>query len=50
MSEHLGQGRYYVYNYDWHTDPNPGYGFGSFGPQQSMEKHHRHQLLPTTSA
>ena len=46
LCEHLGQGLYHVYSYDWLTGPNPGYGFGSSGPQQSMQEHHRQPLLP----
>ena len=39
VSDHLGHGRYHVYRYDWLTGHNPGYGFDSAGPQQSMRDH-----------
>ena len=39
VSEHPRQDPYHLYSYDWLTGPNPGYGFGSSGPQLTMEGH-----------
>jgi hypothetical protein len=32
------------WSYDWLTGPNPGYGFGSFGPPVSSVGEHRESI------
>jgi hypothetical protein len=39
LRERVRNGRSHVYDYDWLTGPNPGYGFSSSGPEQSMDDH-----------
>lgn len=39
LRERVRDGRSYVYDYDWLTGPNTGYGSSSWGPEQSMDGH-----------
>jgi len=39
LRERVPESNAYVYDYDWLTGPNPGYGFSSSGPKQSPEDH-----------
>ena len=39
LRERVREGHAYIYDYDWISGPNAGYGFSSSGPEKSMRDH-----------